>query len=429
LQRTYHELVRCFGRAGSRAAPGPAVAGSESRRASLSQRLWRFCSNPRVREVDLIEPLHHAAQQELQAHPHGVFLVVQDWSTLSFTTHGSKADRAAITHATHRGYELATALLVRAEDGAPIAPIDLCLTTADTVHSTRPTAPPTGVCHADQVLATMHATRELTAPAQVVHVIDREADSVGHWRQWAAAGFFALVRGDDRRVLHEGRASRLTRVAEELDERQAFRDAGKVTLRGRPGRLWVAETEVVLHRPARRWVTPDRQAEIAGPPLRLRLVVADVRGDDSRRQARWLLLTNAPTTFGDASAVARWYYFRWRIESFHKLLKSSGWQIEQWLQRDGSRLFKKLVVALGACVSVWALERREDAQSRSFQRLLMQLSGRQTKRARPVTTSGMLAGLWVLQAALGPLAELGPEKLEHLLATHLPAFAAPSRGP
>lgn len=57
----------------------------------------------------------------------------------------------------------------------------------------------------------------------------------------------------------------------------------------------------------------------------------------------------------------------------------------------------------------------------------MRLSGRQTKRRRAITTSGLLAGLWVLQSALGPLASHGAEQLNTMLNNHLPLFAAKSR--
>jgi len=87
----------------------------------------------------------------------------------------------------------------------------------------------------------------------------------------------------------------------------------------------------------------------------------------------------------------------------------------------------KLLLALGACVSVWELERRNDPESVSFQQLLMELSGRQTKRRRAVTTSGLLAGLWVLQIALGRLARYGHEQLNAMLENHLPLFAIRKR--
>ena len=178
----------------------------------------------------------------------------------------------------------------------------------------------------------------------------------------------------------------------------------------------------MLHRPGRR-KEGNKKVEIPGPPLPLRLVVTEVRDDKGRVLARWLLLSNVPAELADAATIARWYYFRWRIESLHKLLKSAGWQLERWLQRDGQKLMIKLLLALGAVRSIWALERQHDVASVAFQQLLMQLSGRQTKRGRAITTSGLLAGLWVLPGALGALARHGPEQINTMLEDHLPLFA------
>ena len=268
----------------------------------------------------------------------------------------------------------------------------------------------------------MRYVRDRHFGGTVVHVIDREADSVNHWRQWDADGHLALVRGDDRKVLSGGRETTLVAVADSLHQGHALKDAGEALYHGRKARLFVAETGVVLHRPGKR-NEGKKKIEIPGEPLPLRLVVTEVRDLKDRVLARWLLLTNCPVMLGDAATVARWYYFRWRIESLHKLLKSAGWQLESWLQRDGTRILKKLLIALAACVSIWALERQRDAESECFKALLMQMSGRQTKRRVPVTTSGMLAGLWVLQGALGPLARHGPDQLNSMLENHLPLFA------
>ena len=45
------------------------------------------------------------------------------------------------------------------------------------------------------------------------------------------------------------------------------------------------------------------------------------------------------------------------------------------------------------------------------------------KRGRAFTTSGLLAGWWVLQGAVGPLARHGPDRLNATLEDHLPLFA------
>jgi hypothetical protein len=414
-------LIKGFGKTGSRTAAGPGTTVTGIKPASFSQKLWRFCVDPRVDVSALIEPMHNLIRQEVASHP-GVLLAVHDWSTLSFGGHPSKTDRATLTHAHDVGYDLATVLMVRGGDGAPIAPALVSLTTAEGVLSTRDDAPAADLCHIDQVREAMRFVHDLKFDAPVVHVIDREADSVNHWRQWSADGRLALVRADDRKVLCAGQETSLVAVAEQLRQDGAFNDAGDARYRGRRARLYVAEAEVVLHRPGKRNVG-DKKIDVPGPPLTLRLIVAEVLDLEGRVLARWLLLTNVPADLANAATVARWYYFRWRIESFHKLLKSAGWQLENWLQSNGERLLIKLLLALGACVSIWALERRDDVESEAFKKLLMQLSGRQTKRDRAITTSGLLAGLWVLQCAVGPLARHGPDQLNAMLENHLPLFA------
>lgn len=390
--------------------------------------------------VQLIEPLLARLRVESEAEAlaarggggdgRPVFLAVHDWSTIHFA-HPSKADRATLTHAADVGYDLKTTLIVRARDGAPLAPAEVALRTADAVHSTRPGEPPSPAAHVDQLLDAMDHARSLELAATLVHVVDREADSVGHWRDWTAGGHLVSVRGDDRRVLREGVETSLSAVAAGLRCRGVMRDAGPARFHGRPARRVVAETDVVLHKPAKRHTGEKtaggnkKQIEVPGPPVLLRLVVCELRDVKSGETvlARWLLLTNVPHAQADAATVAEWYYYRWKIEDMHTLLKSAGWALEGWLQRDGRKLFHKLLLAFAACVAVWDLMRRTDAAADEFRVLLMQLSGRQTKRSRPVTASGLLAGLWTLQAALGPLARHGPEHLQAMLDANLPLFS------
>ncbi len=393
--------------------------------ASFSQKLWRFSVDPRLEVAALIEPMHDLIRHEMAERP-GVLLAIHDWSTLSFGGHACKTDRVELTHAKDVGYDLATVLMVRGDDGAPIAPALVSLTTAEGVISTRDDAPAADLCHIDQVREAMRYVDGLKFNTPLVHVIDREADSVNHWRQWSADGHLALVRADDRKVLCAGQETSLVAIADRLHQEDAFKDTGTARYHGRSARLYVAETEVILHRPGKRNVG-KKKIEIPGPPLPLRLVVTEVRDSKGRVLARWLLLTNVPAALGDTATIARWYYFRWRIETYHKLLKGAGWQLESWLQRDGQGLLVKLMLALGACASIWALERRRDAEAEAFKKLLMQLSGRQTKRNREVTTSGLLAGLWVLQCAVGPLARHGPDELNAMLENYLPAFAKSNR--
>lgn len=422
LQDAYAILIKGFGKAGSCASPGPGATVAGLKPASFAQKLWRFCIDPRVEESALIEPMHEAVRDEVTRRP-GVLLAVHDWSTLSFGSHHAKTDRAILTHATDVGYDLATVLMVRGDDGAPIAPVVVSLEAATSVYSTCEEAHPLNMCHVDQVLGNMKYTKAQEFAPTVVHVIDREADSVNHWRQWSGDGHLAVVRGDSRKVLHQGEKTELKLIADRLRDTDSLKDTRAVLYHGRKARQYIGEAEVVLYRPGTRNVGGGNKVDVPGPPLTLRLIVSEVRDLDGKLLTRWLLLTNVPAELADAATVALWYYFRWQIESLHKLLKSSGWQLEEWLQRNGGRIMIKLLLALGACVSVWALERRDDPESIVFQKLLMNLSGRQTKRNRSITTSGLLAGLWVLQSALSAVARQGAERLNTMLENHLPLFA------
>ncbi len=71
-------------------------------------------------------------------------------------------------------------------------------------------------------------------------------------------------------------------------------------------------------------VTPGAPpTSVAGEPVTLRLIVSEVPAANGRVLAQWLLLSNVAATVA-AGRLALWYYWRWRIESFFKLLKGAG---------------------------------------------------------------------------------------------------------
>ena len=100
-----------------------------------------------------------------------------------------------------------------------------------------------------------------------------------------------------------------------------------------------------------------------------------------------------------AAQLAEWYYWRWRIESYFKLLKSHGFQLEQWKQTSAAALAKRLLVTAMACVVVWQLQRATEPEAVAVRDLLVRLSGRQVRRGH-VTAPALLAGLWTFLAAL-----------------------------
>ena len=155
----------------------------------------------------------------------------------------------------------------------------------------------------------------------LVHVIDREADALIQYRVWQAAGHSFLVRANGRRLVRwQGEEVSLTQLAGRL----ASRRCQEVSYQGQRAVQHVAEAEVILDRPAWRHRGRGKKKtneRVPGVPITLRLVVSRVCDSSARTLAVWYLLTNVPAEV-ETATVALWYYWRWRIETFHKLIKT-----------------------------------------------------------------------------------------------------------
>jgi hypothetical protein len=384
-----------------------------------TQAAWRFYANNDVTLAELIKPLPEAGREGCAASNSPYVLAVHDWSSLAYGTHPSKADRVQLTHQYDIGYELSVALLVDAATGDPLAPMEIRLRAADRVHSSRTPAPKTSAKRLDQLIVTMKAAAGWGLDKTVVHIIDREADSVGHFRKWAAKGHLFLVRADAARsVRWRKKVLTLPKVVAALAQEDAFRAVGEVPYKGRPGRQWVAETTVILHKPARTR-TAAGQVDVPGKPLELRLIVSRIFAADGTLLAEWLLLTNVATDV-TAETIALWYYWRWRIESYFKLMKSAGQALEDWQQESAGAIAKRLLVASMSCVVVWRLGRMDSPEATLLCYLLVRLSGRQMKRDRPVTDSALLAGFQAMLAMLDMLEHYDIQQLRRLVALALP---------
>jgi hypothetical protein len=407
----------------------PAVSASFA----ATQAAWRFLNNDAVTLPTLAGPLLECARREIPLVCDDWVLVAMDWSNLHFNSHHSKAHRKELSSGNDLGYELMTALAISDRNGATIAPLCLELIAQNGVHSTRAENPLESGSSLDGLLPVMdHVGGELDTTGRTpVFLIDREGDSVGHFRDWDLPGHRFVVRADDEpNVLYDAKKMALGEVADSLKAAGAFTFARLVDYKGKPGQQqFVAEAPVVLERPATTHRIDKETGEtvrkrIPGPPLLLRLIVSEVRDDKDQVLARWLLLTNLPASV-DAAIVALWYYWRWRIESYHKLLKGAGQQIEQWQQETPEALARRLLVAAMACVLVWTLARDTSAPAAQLRDVLVKLSGRQIKRGkgRPTFTEpALLAGLGILIPMLLLLEQYDLEELRDMTRALLPGL-------
>jgi hypothetical protein len=395
LQQRYVQLVKAHMSSSSRVAAGPTLLPGKAQATAATQAVWRFLNNERVGLAALAEPLRHAGREACRQSPSDFVLLVHDWCKIDYKGHTSKKDLRQITHQDDIGYDMTTALLVDAQDGAPLAPMQMHLRTADCVHSTAAEPVHEDWHHLDQLEPTMREAGGWGLDRTVVHVIDREADSLGDFRDWDQAGYRFLVRCDERRVLWNDQPWLISEIANYFDKEVLFEDIGEALHHGKAVRQEVAEAKIILHRPHKTRVN-GKQHDVAGRPLPLRLIITRLIDEQGYIVAQWTLLCNVGENEVSAQWIAYWYYWRWRIESFFKLLKSHGQELEHWQQESGEAIARRMLVAAMACVVVWALQRDESPEAAETKAILVRLSGRSMKRGRAVTAPALLAGFMVL---------------------------------
>jgi hypothetical protein len=100
-------------------------------------------------------------------------------------------------------------------------------------------------------------------------------------------------------------------------------------------------------------VLPPIAKKMNYPALTLTVLHAVERGTPTNRQRiDWKLITNLPVeSLNEAIEKLKWYAMRWKIETFHKILKS-GCRVEESKLRTAERLVNMIAVY---CVLSWRI--------------------------------------------------------------------------
>lgn len=387
-----------------------------------TQALWRFLANERTTPQALIEPVLAHARAAVIECCDDYALVAHDWSRLNFNPHHGKADRVTMTHATDIGYELQSSVLIGDREGAPVGALAQNLVMGQGVWSTYRAGCQVSEPHLDELSERMTWLEQTGLSKPLVHMVDREADSIAHLRAWHQAGQRFVIRAKEGRIVqHEGHSMSLRAVAERL-RYEYVRD---IDCQGKRAVQKIAATTIVIDRPAkpkRSDVLGARVAPVPGEPLSVRLIVSRIEDAHGKLIAMWYLLSNVATSVAN-ERVALWYYWRWRIESYFKLLKGAGQQVESWEQETGLAILKRILIASHACALTWALQRATDAETQATAAFVVRLSGRQMKRSQPITAAALLAGLYQLFAMLEILEHHSLDELKTHARLAFPQFS------
>ena len=416
LQRRYRTLVREHLGSTQSVATGLRSLSPTSKPFSAAQAAWRFFSNERVSLPALAEPIIDYAQEISSSQVNRYALVIHDFSGINFARHESKADRITLYRKQDLGYFLQSALLVSDRTGNPLAPLYMGLEAEGGVYSSRRETPLPRRRQIDELNRTFGFVESLGLAKPCVHIVDRQADSLLHLRRFVRCKRLFVIRSDDvRRVAFEGKSLLLEEVEERIEKH--YKRVGKVNYKGKQANQYVAETTVILKRLGRTRrrtkADPNKRQWIKGKPIELRYVLSQVRDKQGKVLATWRLWTNVAEEV-KAEQIALWYYWRWRVESYFKLLKRGGQNLEQWQQESAEAVAKRLMIVAQVCVIVWALAESKERQAKQIREFLVRLSGRLMKRGVEFTTSAMLAGMWQFLAMIDVLERHTTAELEEL---------------
>ena len=316
---------------------------------------YRFFSNPRVDEAVILAG-HFAATTARFAVTSGTVLVLHDTTEFSFTRDTPEGvGRLSFVkgrHVTHTvcGVLLHSSLVVTT-DGVPLGLAAVKFWTRKKFKGTNAlrgkvnaTRIPIEQKESVRWLENLtQATKHLGDPSRCVHVGDRESDLFELFCAAGEAGTHFLVRTCGDRLAGQGK----TTVAQKR-AREPIRGSHEVEVRDDHGQVATAQ---VFLRFCRMTVHPPVGKQKRYAPLSLTVIHAHERGTpEGREPIRWDLLTDLPVE-DLAAAVEKlnWYALRWKLETYHKVLKS-GCQAEQARLRTAERLTNLLAVL---CVVGW----------------------------------------------------------------------------
>lgn len=322
---------------------------------------YRFFSNERVSEEDILSG-HFESTRERFAATTGPILVVQDTTEFSFQR--ERPEKIGQTCRVNSGQDkdgrfrmhtvcglLMHAGLAVTTDGLPLGLGAIKFWTRTKFKGTaalkrkvNPTRVPIEQKESIRWLENLRRTTELFGdPGRCIHIGDRESDIYELFCLAQELGTHFLVRTSVDRLAVDG----TTTVAGVMNE-VAVQGVHSVEVRDAKGRVGTAAVELT-YRSLR--VLPPIGKQKRYPALTLTVLQARERDEPvNRPRIDWKLITDLPVLSNEAAVEKlRWYAGRWKIEVFHKILKS-GCRAEDARLRTAERLVKLIAVF---CILSW----------------------------------------------------------------------------
>jgi len=322
---------------------------------------YRFFSNERISEAEILAG-HFQSTGDRFAAADGPILVLQD--TTEFSYQRERPEQIGITCRINSGKDKAgrfrmhtvcgllmhSSLAVTTE-GLPLGLAAIKFWTRQKFKGTaalKKKINPTRVAieHKESIrwLENMRQSTTLFGePARCIHVGDRESDIYELFCTAQELGTHFLVRSCVDRLAGDGNHT----IADEMKD-VAVAGPHDVEVCDSKGGVGTAAVEVRYHSIH---VLPPIGKQKRYPALTLTVLHAQEREEPADRpRIDWKLITDLPVQSHEAAIEKlRWYALRWKIEVFHKILKS-GCRAEEARLRTAERLVKLISVF---CILSW----------------------------------------------------------------------------
>jgi hypothetical protein len=322
---------------------------------------YRFLSNPRVHEDDILAGHFQSTRDRFHA-TDGLALVLHDTTTFSFQrehpelignigiSSGRKDNAGRRSLHTICGVLMHSSLVITTE-GLPLGISAVKFWTRSGFKGTNalkkkinPTRVPIEEKESIRWLENLkQSTILLNDPGRCVHVGDRESDIYELFCAAHDAKTHFLVRTCVDRLAGDGQHT----ISQEMDSVD-LKGFHLLTVRDKKGQPSEATLELRYRRIR---VLPPIGKQNRFPELLLTIIYAQERdAPDGRDPIDWKLITDLPVS-SPVQAIEKldWYASRWKIETFHKILKS-GCKAEESRLRTADRLVNLISVF---CILSW----------------------------------------------------------------------------
>lgn len=320
---------------------------------------YRFFQNENVKESEILSA--HIAKTVERIKNNDTVLVIQDTSYIKYTSHKKTTGLGVLTRRgadrkETKGLVMHTAFVVSLNglvlgildqniNARPISSRKLKKSSHN--NAAVPIEDKESIKWLSSLKTTVNST--ISTGSQVVTVCDREADIYDFFECAKMHNTSILVRAaQDREVNKKSRyctkdKKKLWRLVED------FKCSGRMTIEvpsrdNKPKRLAHLEVRFgkFMMAPPINSVRHKTQRLPSLPMYAIQVIEKNKSLDTTLLE--WMLLTNiAVNNFEEAVEKIKWYCMRWKIEIFHKILKS-GLRVEECRLSTGKRLTRYLTV-------------------------------------------------------------------------------------